>query len=749
MLNLRDCDPVEMLRTTEGGHPADAPPAPEVLFGSLRLSASAVLLGFVLHALPVQAIEFGQGEVQGSLDTTISHGITWRVGAREEERVGNFLSANSNDGNLNYDRGIVSNTSKFTSDLDIGYRNFGAFARVTGFYDFENEDGMRDRTPLRPEARDLLGKELDLLDAYVTGAFDVGDAALDLRVGRHVLNWGESTFITNGINAFNRFDVSKLRLPGSELREALAPIPMVSLSVAPTYNLSMEGFYQLDWEETVIDPVGSYFSTTDYVGPGAREAVIVDSQFEPLLGPRGSDVDRGFGFGPLTAAINHDLQSYTVEHPQLGRINVPQPPQPELDPDFLTVLRGPDRSPDDSGQWGLALRYLAEDLNDTEFGWYVANYHSRLPLLRARTGSLRGIQAGLAAAGAVGAGTATVAAVTQGVTAQVMAGVQAGLIDPAMAPSLIKARVSGQIQGIASALAIDRYADPENQDGNTGHFFHEYPENIRLLGLSFNTALGTSGWALQGDYALHLDAPLQRAERTLIEEGLAPMIDGLTRASTAAGLAEGAEEFAAAAARLAATDPLAAADAAASAQEYAARAREAQAALGQYLAGYEPRTVRGYVRRDVSQIQATATRVFPPVLGADALAFVTEAAVMHVHSMTDEPLEGPARASQLGDDEDADAHATSWGYRMAARLDYNNAIGAVNLFPYVQWRHDVNGNSPAPSGSFSEGLTALTLGVRADYLSSWQANVGYTRYGGRRNTLRDRDFVSASINYSF
>ena len=122
---------------------------------------------------------------------------------------------------------------------------------------------------------------------------------------------------------------------------------------------------------------------------------------------------------------------------------------------------------------------------------------------------------------------------------------------------------------------------------------------------------------------------------------------------------------------------------------------------------------------------------------------------MHVHSMADEPMEGPARASQLGDDQDADAHATSWGYRMAARLDYNNAIGAVNLFPYVQWRHDVNGNSPAPSGSFSEGLTALTLGLRADYLASWQANVGYTRYGGRRNTLRDRDFISASINYSF
>ena len=48
------------------------------------------------------------------------------------------------------------------------------------------------------------------------------------------------------------------------------------MSVAPTDTLSMEGFYQLDWEETEIDPVASYFSSTDYVGPGANRVVIDD-----------------------------------------------------------------------------------------------------------------------------------------------------------------------------------------------------------------------------------------------------------------------------------------------------------------------------------------------------------------------------------------------------------------------------------------------------------------------------------------
>ena len=97
----------------------------------------------------------------------------------------------------------------------------------------------------------------------------------------------------------------------------------------------------------------------------------------------------------------------------------------------------------------------------------------------------------------------------------------------------------------------------------------------------------------------------------------------------------------------------------------------------------------------------------------------------------------------------SDADATSWGYRLATRLDYNNAIGAVNLFPYLQFQHDVGGNSPSPSGSFVEGRTAVTLGLRAGYLSRWEADLNFTAYGGSQNELHDRDFISATVKYSF
>ena len=684
--------------------PAGAPAGPDFLLrharSSSHLTASALALGGLLYGLPVHAIEFDEGGFQGSLDTTISHGLLYRVESRDPELA---TDINGNDGNLNYNRGVVSNTSKFTTDLDINSGDFGAFVRATGFIDFENENVARERTTLSDEARDRMGRSLELLDAYVTGTFDVGDAIVDARLGRHVLNWGESTFIPNGINAINPFDVSKLRLPGSELREALLPVGLASISVAPTDTLSVEGFYQLDWEETEIDAVGSYFSVTDYVGPGAREAVVVHPATEPFFASL-ADADLGGGFGPLSRAITADLARLAAARPQLRPL---LGPQAESDPDFATVLRGSDRTPDDSGQWGLALRYLAEELNDTELGFYFMNHHSRLPIVGARTSSPAVVQSAVAAAGTIGApDSITFGAVQDDVTRQVMEGVRAGLIDPAEAPGRIRSGIDRSVRGIVPALAIDRYVN--SRYGSDGEYFLEYPEDIQLFGLSFNTVLGASGWALQGEYSFRPDAPLQRAEQSVLTDGLAPIIDALV---------------------LSATDP---------------------ARLGAYLANYRPTKVQGYVERDVSQIQATATRVFGPTMGADGLVFVAEAALMHVHDMPDkstEPLESPAGGT-LAEGE-ADADATSWGYRIAARLDYNNAFAGANLYPYTQFLHDVSGNSPAPSGPFVDGRTALTIGLRADYLSRWQADIGYTRYDGDGNELSDRDFISASIKYSF
>ena len=671
------------------------------------------------------AVDLSSGEVEANLDTTISYGVTVRVEGQDPELTS---SVNDNEGASNYKRGIVGNAAKFTSDLEIGYQNIGLFLRATGFFDYENENGVREYRPLSADAKSAVGKDLDLLDAYVSANLDFDEFAVDVRLGNHVLNWGESTFIQNGINAVNPFDVSKLRVPGSELREALLAVPLVSASVAGDFNLTMEGFYQIAWEKTEIDAVGSYFSVTDYVGPGAEQAVI------DLGVPGIGDM------GLIAAESPFTIFSRTSVAAAFSDVT-------RDDPNFLIADRHSDGNPRDSGQWGIAFRYLFEELGNTEIGFYFMNYHSRLPVVSAHTGTAQDAGIGLAKAGAIAAAAPTAvreivgAQVTQAVTQAVAHALrQAQCPSPTHSPqcgaiasmvqeqttaqviAAVQPAVEGAAGGAAQAVGINAYA-------KKGHYFIEYPEDIELYGVSFNTTLGPTGLALQGEYSYRRDAPLQLAERKVFADALGPFtgLPGCVARKIAGGVPQ---------------------------QQAGPLCIGENAAAGLYDAD----TV-GYVRSDVSQTQATVTKVFGPLLGADGGVFVAEAALMHVHDIpdgqgvaataltpNDKPLESPAGA--VGDD-DNDADATSWGYRLAARLDYNRAIGPVNLFPYIRFGQDVSGNSPAPSGSFVEGRTALTLGLSADYLSRWQADLSYTQFAGSGNKLRDRDFITATVKYSF
>ena len=209
----------------------------------LASAVGAVLFG--LAGTTAQAWEFSSGEWTGSIDTTISYGASWRTKDYDPSLVGKsannptvFLlpkseqgsvigrwSANGDDGNLNYrDSGdLISHAIKATVEFDVQFRNFGGFARVTGFYDFENND----KDGLSDIAQKRTGKEARLLDLYIYGNHTPGDTFFTWRLGKQVVSWGESSFILGGINVINPVDVSKLRVAGAELKEAFEGVNMI------------------------------------------------------------------------------------------------------------------------------------------------------------------------------------------------------------------------------------------------------------------------------------------------------------------------------------------------------------------------------------------------------------------------------------------------------------------------------------------------------------------------------------------
>ena len=78
----------------------------------------------------------------------------------------------------------------------------------------------------------------------------------------------------------------------------------------------------------------------------------------------------------------------------------------------------------------------------------------------------------------------------------------------------------GDVAGQATNIATHEYA-------LTAGYFTEYPEDIKLIGLSFNTQLQWGGIALQGEVAYRQDVPLQFDDVELLFAALTPFEQGL------------------------------------------------------------------------------------------------------------------------------------------------------------------------------------------------------------------------------
>ncbi len=307
--------------------------------------------------LPAAAINFELGSFEGSFVSVFSVGASWRTESPDAgvlspgntDGVGRASGSTADDGNLNYDSGdMYSLLFKGVHDLQLSNDNFGVFTRFKYWYDYALDqdevahghaaNGYAPNEKLNTGGFEDLAQEsgFEFLDYYAYTDVELGDMPLDLRAGSMVLSWGESTFIQNGVNVISPFDVTALRRPGTEIKEALLPVGMVYGNLGATRNLSIEAFYQYDWERTILDECGTYWSAADPYGGNCDFLTATGSQ------PDGA---------------------------QIGTI--------------FTIDRAPDEEASDSGQYGIAFRYFAEALNSTEFGLYYMNLHSRTPIFSA------------------------------------------------------------------------------------------------------------------------------------------------------------------------------------------------------------------------------------------------------------------------------------------------------------------------------------------------------------------------------
>ncbi|MNP01675.1 hypothetical protein D3C76_934990 [compost metagenome] len=140
-----------------------------------------------------------------------------------------------------------------------------------------------------------------------------------------MVSWGESLFYQGISSAQSPVDATKATSPGVEVKEILLPVGQIFAQYSLTNDLNLQAYYQYEWEKTELFGVGSYFSTTDFIDEG--------------------------GFNDATGFV-HRLK---------------------------------DDKPSDSGQYGVAMNYTAESLNNTEFGVYYSRFHAKTPVLDFQT----------------------------------------------------------------------------------------------------------------------------------------------------------------------------------------------------------------------------------------------------------------------------------------------------------------------------------------------------------------------------
>ena len=172
-----------------------------------------------------------------------------------------LLSANGDDGNMNFDGGdIFDSTSRIFTEISGSMDNgTGVNISFVGSYNPITSFTNPTWAPFTSDALDEIETNLELLDAYITTDIAAMDATLN--VGQFVTNWGESTFIPIGMNGLttNAIDLTKLRVPGSSIREALVPAKQISLAGYLDGGVSYEAYYQFGESHVELDEAGTFF----------------------------------------------------------------------------------------------------------------------------------------------------------------------------------------------------------------------------------------------------------------------------------------------------------------------------------------------------------------------------------------------------------------------------------------------------------------------------------------------------------
>lgn len=247
---------------------------------------------------------------------------------------------------------------------------------------------------------------------------------------------------------------------------------------------------------------------------------------------------------------------------------------------------------------------------------------------------------------------------------------------------------------------------PGDPDGRNVRYFIEYPENARILGLTFVTRL-PDGSAFFAELTHQPNQPVRLNGTDLLNAFASNVAPSLLRADALATPA-GAE-------------------------------------------------YHGFDRLRVTQLKFGGSKPLNNVF-----TVAGEAGMSYVHSLPDPSLRRYGRADPYGIgpvsgvcagpptqcSNDGFVTSLSWGYRIRLSAILPGLADGMRLKPSFAFGHDVKGWSP--DEVFSEKRRAAILALRGEILKRYFVEISWTAlWGGRYDVSKDRDVVAAHVGVTF
>lgn len=712
------------------------------------------------------------------------------------------FSTNFDHGNLNYDQGDLTQAAiRVNQDITLNWKGWSLFAKAIGFYDPVNNhfteyhpnlitsdnyqqvgyatfpgsislpllgartDSMpcpANRNPLglpcgivygrggvvrekRSDSRTLkeIGAGIQLLDLNISGTVRLpGDNDLNLRVGRQQVAWGEATLqFFDSINVMNPANLNNFFRIGGN---------------------GLDDFYQpINAISFGIEPIPNFNFSGWYALEFQSVQLPAEGGFySPVnLGTNNGGPDYvTIGFGNTTA--DRDGVGTLLDNPLTLITNTTSHAQRLRDDNPKNI----------DNNFGLKLSYYAEWLNNgTNLGFYFANYTLRTPMV------------------SVYSADESCAKNTRNTLEFLAACPDIPLLHSLLNPN-------DPAGATDSALSLDSLKVQ-----------FEYPRNVQMYGMSFNTSVGAVSF--QGEAAYRPREPLQVDIVDLVFAGLGPTLNNCHLAPGCSGSTVGVGTYPGGGTGVYGPSDYQTADGAGAYNDtydlIVGHLPGSGRSFPNFIIPYRGGTlgmnapnsyIRGWEKFQTLSLDFGATYVegntdfTSRLIGADQIIWLPEVGFRGVLDLP--PLDQLAlavpgtytsptagadgsgangsqqacssnQACQYGPDglrfnphqAPLGLYPTKWsgGVGMVILIRWENVLPNISINPQIILKHDVFGHSPGYLSNYVEGRTLWDTNIEIRYRNRTSLNIGYQMWagGGDANLFHDRDTVRVFGKYAF